>query len=271
VASSALHRARVLRVRRERPRTARGALWASVRSRTAEGRPALDLRAGVLRRSRRFPSRSRATRRSAPRVVRAGSHGAPGTTRDAIALSSRGSVSPGRGLRASTSRSSGSSPHVPPRRGTGSRAPEAIPSWSEIVAVTKGFGPDEVAAAFAAGLTDFGENYADELISKWRRSGRGEVALSRRCAAQQGRPPRPVRDCWQAVARVVEGEAIMRHRAEISRGAPGVALPPAAVGRAPVTAGGGRHDRSRGPGGCAPEQVPGVVAGLQEIGCRVDG
>jgi uncharacterized pyridoxal phosphate-containing UPF0001 family protein len=79
-------------------------------------------------------------------------------------------------------------------------------------------------------------------------------------------------DCWQAVARVVEGEAIMRHRAEISRGAPGVALQPA----------GGRPEPPsllvevdttglEGRGGCAPEQVPGVVAGLQEIGCRVDG
>ena len=26
-----------------------------------------------------------------------------------------------------------------------------------------------------------------------------------------------------------------------------------------------------GRGGCVPEQVPGVVAGLREIGCRVDG
>lgn len=35
-----------------------------------------------------------------------------------------------------------------------------------IIAVTKGFGPDAVRAAAAAGLDDVGENYADDLLSK---------------------------------------------------------------------------------------------------------
>ena len=35
-----------------------------------------------------------------------------------------------------------------------------------IVAVTKGFGPDAVSAASYAGLTDVGENYAQELLAK---------------------------------------------------------------------------------------------------------
>ena len=35
-----------------------------------------------------------------------------------------------------------------------------------IVAVTKGFGPDAVRAAVAAGVCDVGENYADELVAK---------------------------------------------------------------------------------------------------------
>ncbi len=35
-----------------------------------------------------------------------------------------------------------------------------------IVAVTKGFGPDAVRAALAAGVRDVGENYADELVAK---------------------------------------------------------------------------------------------------------
>jgi pyridoxal phosphate enzyme (YggS family) len=35
-----------------------------------------------------------------------------------------------------------------------------------IVAVTKGFGADTVEAAFAAGLRDVGENYAQELVAK---------------------------------------------------------------------------------------------------------
>ena len=42
------------------------------------------------------------------------------------------------------------------------RDPEAV----RIVAVTKGFGPDAVSAAAAAGLHDVGENYAQELLSK---------------------------------------------------------------------------------------------------------
>jgi pyridoxal phosphate enzyme (YggS family) len=40
--------------------------------------------------------------------------------------------------------------------------PESI----TIVAVTKGFGADAVAAAVAAGLTDLGENYAQEVATK---------------------------------------------------------------------------------------------------------
>ncbi len=44
------------------------------------------------------------------------------------------------------------------------------PERVRIVAVTKGFGPDEVAAAFAAGLRDVGENYADERSLNGRRS-----------------------------------------------------------------------------------------------------
>jgi pyridoxal phosphate enzyme (YggS family) len=40
------------------------------------------------------------------------------------------------------------------------------PGRMRIVAVTKGFGPDAVAAARDAGLTDVGENYAQELLAK---------------------------------------------------------------------------------------------------------
>ena len=36
----------------------------------------------------------------------------------------------------------------------------------EILAVTKGFGPDAVLAAMRCGLTSVGENYAQELIAK---------------------------------------------------------------------------------------------------------
>ena len=40
------------------------------------------------------------------------------------------------------------------------------PDTVRIVAVTKGWGPDTVRAALAAGLSDVGENYAQELLAK---------------------------------------------------------------------------------------------------------
>ena len=89
------------------------------------------------------------------------------------------------------------------------------PARVRIVAVTKGFGPDVVAAAFAAGLTEFGENYADELIAKWDTLGR-RATWHFLGTVQRNKIPRLAGyvDCWQAVARVVEGEAIKRRRAE---------------------------------------------------------
>ena len=46
------------------------------------------------------------------------------------------------------------------------RAAGADPDALTICAVTKGFGPDAVRAAVAAGLVDIGENYAQEMLSK---------------------------------------------------------------------------------------------------------
>ena len=45
------------------------------------------------------------------------------------------------------------------------------PDTVRIVAVTKGWGPDTVSAALAAGLSDVGENYAQELLAKAARGG----------------------------------------------------------------------------------------------------
>ena len=136
-----------------------------------------------------------------------------------------------------------------------------------IVAVTKGFGRDEVAAAFAAGLTDFGENYADELLAKWDTVGRS-ATWHYLGAVQRNKVGRlaPFVDLWQAVARVVEGEAIMRHCSAatggLSRGGRGG--PASLLVEVDTTAQAGR-------GGCAPEEVPALVAGLRAIGCRVEG
>jgi len=152
------------------------------------------------------------------------------------------------------------------------------PGRVRIVAVTKGFGPEVVMAGFAAGLKEFGENYADELIAKWDTVGQAATwhflgAVQRN---KVGRLARFV-DCWQAVARVVEGEAIKRHRAGTppgtaaggqarGDGAPGGDRlgPPSLLVEVDTTGQPGR-------GGCAPAEVPGVVAGLREIGCRVEG
>ncbi len=48
------------------------------------------------------------------------------------------------------------------RIGGAGAAPESV----TIVAVTKGFGPEAVAASVRAGLYDIGENYAQEMLRK---------------------------------------------------------------------------------------------------------
>ncbi|HEV7958930.1 MAG TPA: YggS family pyridoxal phosphate enzyme [Acidimicrobiales bacterium] len=49
------------------------------------------------------------------------------------------------------------------------------PASVRIVAVTKTFGVDEVRAAYALGLRDFGENYVDELCAKRTALGETDV------------------------------------------------------------------------------------------------
>jgi hypothetical protein len=94
-------------------------------------------------------------------------------------------------------------------------APE--PDAVTLVAVTKGFGPDAVRRAVAAGLTVVGENYADELVAK------AEAVVDDPGATpewhflgtiQRNKVPRlaPLVSCWQAVGRIAEGRAIaLRH------------------------------------------------------------
>jgi uncharacterized pyridoxal phosphate-containing UPF0001 family protein len=135
----------------------------------------------------------------------------------------------------------------------------------KIVAVTKGFGPEHLKAALEAGFSALGENYADELLAKW--DSVKDVATWHFLGAVQrnkiGRLAGYV-DCWQAVARVIEGEAIDRHRAT-AKSAPGRSLPPAAMLVEVETTG------APGRGGCAPQQVAGVVEGLRKRGCHVEG
>lgn len=97
------------------------------------------------------------------------------------------------------------------RAGAGGRA-------ITIVAVTKGFGADAVRAARDAGLTDFGENYAQSLIDKAELDVAGAAwhfigGIQRRKVAKLA----PHVHLWQSVARSEEG-------AEIARRSPGAAV-----------------------------------------------
>ncbi|MDA8047882.1 MAG: YggS family pyridoxal phosphate-dependent enzyme [Actinomycetota bacterium] len=83
------------------------------------------------------------------------------------------------------------------------------PDRIRIVAVTKGFGSDAIAAAREAGLTDVGENYAQEMLAKvpdaptgtrWHFLGpvqRNKVARLARC--------RPV---WHGIDRPAAADAV---------------------------------------------------------------
>jgi PLP dependent protein len=130
------------------------------------------------------------------------------------------------------------------------------PSIVAVVAVTKGFGPDAVRAALAAGITDIGENYAAELLSKaaaldpdaqpvWHYLG----AVQRNKVARLA----PIVGCWQSVSRMEEGTAVNRRR-------PGV----------PVLV---QVDIAGLPGrlGCRPEAVPELVGTLRDAKISVRG
>ncbi len=125
-----------------------------------------------------------------------------------------------------------------------------------IVAVTKGFGPDAVEAAVAAGLDDIGENYAQECLAKL-------------AAARPVRPPRvhfigrlqrnkvrrlaPVVDVWQSIDRPELG-------AEVARRAPGASV----MVEVDIS---GEETK----GGIAPRAVGDLVAELVDRGLDVVG
>ena len=132
------------------------------------------------------------------------------------------------------------------------------PGAVTLMAVTKGFGPDAVRTALAAGIRAIGENYADELVTKAAAVGDAPRPLPEwhyLGAVQRNKVPRlaPLVACWQAVARIEEGRAIAT-----------------------------RHPGSRvlvqvdiaglpGRGGVAPAAVPGLVATLRDEELDVSG
>ena len=149
------------------------------------------------------------------------------------------------------------------------------PTAVRVVAVTKGFGPNAVSAAAAAGVSDIGENYARELLAKAEHLAEGPVEATTQTTKTEGTADRagvgirwhflgavqrnkvkalaPVVDCWQSVARVVEGEEIARRR------------PGAAVLVQVDTSGDARRN------GCVPSDVPALVSTLGSLGLDVRG
>jgi uncharacterized pyridoxal phosphate-containing UPF0001 family protein len=136
----------------------------------------------------------------------------------------------------------------------------ADPAAVRVVAVTKGFGPDAVRAALAAGVGDIGENYAQELVEKAQALGAAPTVpgaprwhflgtVQRNKVASLA----PIVSCWQAVTRAVEGEAIAKRR-------PGAAV----LVEVALTDDPGRN-------GCVPDAVGPLVSTLGSMGLSVRG
>jgi pyridoxal phosphate enzyme (YggS family) len=136
------------------------------------------------------------------------------------------------------------------------------PSRVRVVGVTKGFGPEAVAAARQAGLTDLGENYAAQLVEKAAADRDGDRdpddpgvvwhflgAVQRNKVAQLA----PLVGLWQSVARVAEGERIARFapRAQV-------------LVQVETTGQAGRN-------GCSPAEAGELVARLRDLGLQVRG
>jgi uncharacterized pyridoxal phosphate-containing UPF0001 family protein len=132
------------------------------------------------------------------------------------------------------------------------------PAGVRIVAVTKGFDAAAVQGALAAGVTDIGENRADELLAK---AGRFTIAGPdaprwHYLGAIQRRRVRdlaPVVAMWQTLSRVEEGRAV-------ADAAPGASV----LVQVETTGSAGRN-------GCSPGEVPALVGALRAMDLAVAG
>jgi uncharacterized pyridoxal phosphate-containing UPF0001 family protein len=129
------------------------------------------------------------------------------------------------------------------------------PSGVRIVAVTKGFDESAPAAAFAVGLRDIGENYADELLAKASSAAAPDVVWHMLGAIQRRRIKMlaQVVGCWQAVSRTEEISSLARlaPRAQVFVQVDTTGLP-------------GRN-------GCGPAEAPGLVEAARSAGLTVRG
>ena len=82
-----------------------------------------------------------------------------------------------------------------------------------VVAVTKGFGPEAVAAAAAAGCADVGESYAQELLAKADAILESGATLHFLGGIQRNKIARlaPHVHMWHSVDRLEVGQTIARH------------------------------------------------------------
>jgi pyridoxal phosphate enzyme (YggS family) len=136
------------------------------------------------------------------------------------------------------------------------RAPDDV----VVVAVTKGFPVEAVEAAAAAGITDVGENYAQELAAKCEADADVDIRwhFLGRVQRNKVRSIASVVHLWQGVDRVAAGE-------EIARRAPGARV------LVQVRISGDDGPGGPGRGGCAPEGAPALVEQLRSLGLDVRG
>lgn len=130
----------------------------------------------------------------------------------------------------------------------------ADPDAVTIVAVTKGFPADAVHAASACGLTDVGENYAQELVAKAHEVTEsvrwhfiGHIQTNKVGSISE------LVSLWHGVDRLHAGQSIARHR------------PGAAVLVEVNTA----SDPAKR--GCRVDEAPGLVEALRDLGLDVRG
>jgi PLP dependent protein len=126
-----------------------------------------------------------------------------------------------------------------------------------LLAVTKGFGDEVIAAALANGLVELGESYAQELVGKAQRAADAGLAprwhMVGRLQRNKVKTLAPHVVLWHSVDRASVG-------AEIARRAPGAAV------LVQANLSGEPHK-----GGCATGEVPQLVEELRALGLDVRG
>jgi pyridoxal phosphate enzyme (YggS family) len=135
------------------------------------------------------------------------------------------------------------------------------PDAVQLIAVTKGFGPEAVALARAAGLVDLGENYAQELVAKAGSPEATDPAL--------GPLPR-----WHAIGRLQRNKIrILVPHVALWQSIDRIELAAEVANRAPgagvlVQVNVSGEDQK---GGCAPAEAGALVTRAREAGLEVRG